>query len=1076
MAELSTDVRIFLSSTFVDLQELREEIARRLRDVFGAHLLVMETFGSDAAPPVISAIRHVRECDIFVGIYARRYGAVDPATGKSITELELDEAERSLSAGALTDILLYWLDDDANWPPLLCETDGAAIMRLKAFREHSHQHTYTPFRDPRDLPYFVIRDVLAKLRHRLVPPSLRTRQLVLPNARKLQRPIGMEFLTSADREHFYGRETKLKELLDAIESNRITLLLGNSGTGKTSLIHAGLIPEAISVDWFPVYTRPLGLPRADVVAGLVSTVFEGPQSYRGTLLGALDDAAEAVAPKRVLLIIDQFEDILSARENREAERLIDDLRALRFIDDPRVRVLLAYRADLEARLGVFWQSISGSPAGLPRVYVSGISAEEAWKSVWSTCADLSTALDLSESEGDQIRKDLQAFSARQEPEKAVYPPYLQMFIDHVWRSLGNQPGSYRFDRYLAAGAMEGVTAGYLSRQLQYAQDNEGHLKAVLVSLVRSYGVKAQKTLAEIAADTGLSSNNCEVALEKLIDLRLVRHLDGLYEIAHDFLAREVAAKLVDAEEREFKRIRELLTSKAASYGTTYSLLSVEELLLMFKHRQRILLSDEEVGLTIASWVEGKGPGLSLLLTAPSTRLVELIRSQEPKGGSEEEGKAMLILLRSKVTTVPLEERDWAEFRSYQLGMEVAEMITASPLACPDRILLWAARNRRLVVAEAAFQAITKKVAAGQTAWIGALGKSSSKSYRSEYERLAIDQALPLCPDDPAEARPIREFALLQRIARAANPETARALMRELKAVRPSARVQLFASGIAGNRIAGIAATVKRLGHLGAEKTVSLLNSISSPVTEPEMQSLLNGYRSWNQKEAGLTESSDKRVVRVYEEKAVAFAKSILRVSTEQNLAALRSTFGEITLTSSAQYLAIALVRHGDAGDVIRLIERIGGAEHRIPYWFQIEVGRAVGRRMRSLRSSMPAELLRIYENNEFWRDPRATSLANRRSKLPLKNIYNRALYVRIVANALIGSAGKNELNLLQALAQHEYRLVARAAAVRLAQFGDEGMAMLQSSVTEAIEHQGAENFGLAVRDAEIERFGLIELW
>jgi putative ribosome biogenesis GTPase RsgA len=64
--------------------------------------------------------------------------------------------------------------------------------------------------------------------------------MALPNARKLQRPVGMEFLTSADREHLYGRESKLKELLDAIENNRITLLLGNSGTGKTSLIHAGL--------------------------------------------------------------------------------------------------------------------------------------------------------------------------------------------------------------------------------------------------------------------------------------------------------------------------------------------------------------------------------------------------------------------------------------------------------------------------------------------------------------------------------------------------------------------------------------------------------------------------------------------------------------------------------------------------------------------------------------------------------------------------------------------------------------------------------------------------------------------
>jgi hypothetical protein len=1076
MAELSTDVRIFLSSTFVDLKELRQEIARRLRDVFGAHLLIMESFGSDAAPPVISAIRKVRESDVFVGIYARRYGAVDPATGKSITELELDEAERSLSAGTLTNILLYWLDEDASWPPDLCETDAIAIARLKALRERSRQHTYTTFRDPHDLLYFVIRDVLAKIRNRLTPPAVRTRQLILPSARKLLRPIGMEFLTSADRAHFHGREAKLRELLEAVENNRITLLLGNSGTGKTSLLHAGLIPAVTGADWFPVYTRPLGLPRSDVVAGLVSTVFEGPQSYRGALVGALDDAAQAIAPKQVLLIIDQFEDILSARENREAERLIDDLRALRFIDDPRVRVLLTYRADLEARLGAFWQSISGSPAGLPRVYVSGVTADEGWKGIRGACADLGADLDLSESESGQIQKDLETFSARQEAEGAVYPPYLQMFIDHVWRSLGNQPGTYRFDRYLAAGAMEGVTAGYLSRQLEYAQDNEGHLKAVLVSLVRSYGVKAQRVLAEIAADTGLSEINCEVALERLIDLRLVRHWDGLYEVAHDFLAREVTARLVDAEEREFKRVRELLTSKAASYGTTYSLLSVEELLLLYKHKQRILLSDEEAALMMASWAEGKGPGLSLLLTASVTRLVELIRSQEPKGGSDQEGKAMLILLRSKVAGVLLEDRDWAEFRRYQLGMEVAEMITASPLACPDRILLWASRNRRLVIGEAAFQGITKKVAAGDTSWIEAFGRSSSRSYRSAFERLAIDQSLPLCPDDPGSSRPIREFALLQRIARARAPEAVRARMRELKKMRPSARVELFASGIACNRIAGVATTVKRLRHFGTEKTLSLLNSIAPPVTVPEMLSLLAGYSVWNQKEAGLTESSGERLARVYEEKAVAFAKTTLRVSTGKNLAALREAFAEIALTSSAQYLAMALVRHGGTEDVIGLIERIGGAQHQIPYWFQIQVGQAVGRRMRALRSSVPDELLRIYENNEFWRDPRATTLANRRSKLPLKNIYNRALYVRIVANALIGSAGKNDINLLQSLSQHEYRLVARAAAVRLAQFGDEGMAMLQSVVSAAIERRRGENFGLAVRDAEIERFGLIELW
>jgi len=217
MAELSTEVRIFLSSTFIDLKELRKDVANRLRDVFGADLLIMETFGSDEAPPEISSVRRVRESDVFVGIYARRYGTVDCTTGKSITELELEEAERSLSAGNLTGILRYWLADDVAWPARFCETEKTAAARLSALQEHARQHTFTPFRDPADLPFLVIRDVLAKIRNRLTPPSFRARQVALPGDRRLQRPIGMEFLTSADARHLCGRGQKIKELLGALE-------------------------------------------------------------------------------------------------------------------------------------------------------------------------------------------------------------------------------------------------------------------------------------------------------------------------------------------------------------------------------------------------------------------------------------------------------------------------------------------------------------------------------------------------------------------------------------------------------------------------------------------------------------------------------------------------------------------------------------------------------------------------------------------------------------------------------------------------------------------------------------------
>jgi hypothetical protein len=101
----------------------------------------METFGSDAAPPDIASVRKVRDCDIFIGMYARRYGSVDTATGKSITELELDEAERAYSSGIVKDLLLYVLDDRAPWPAEVQESSESGKRKLWRLRERVQSHT-----------------------------------------------------------------------------------------------------------------------------------------------------------------------------------------------------------------------------------------------------------------------------------------------------------------------------------------------------------------------------------------------------------------------------------------------------------------------------------------------------------------------------------------------------------------------------------------------------------------------------------------------------------------------------------------------------------------------------------------------------------------------------------------------------------------------------------------------------------------------------------------------------------------------------------------------------------------------
>src|SRR5688572_15948447 len=58
-----------------------------------------------------------------------------------------------------------------------------------------------------------------------------------------------------DRQIFFGRDKEISELYDFINKNRIVLVYGQSGTGKTSLIMCGLANEFESTDWIPVFVR-----------------------------------------------------------------------------------------------------------------------------------------------------------------------------------------------------------------------------------------------------------------------------------------------------------------------------------------------------------------------------------------------------------------------------------------------------------------------------------------------------------------------------------------------------------------------------------------------------------------------------------------------------------------------------------------------------------------------------------------------------------------------------------------------------------------------------------------------------
>jgi len=861
-----------------------------------------------------------------------------------------------------------------------------------------------------------------------------------------------------------------------VQTCALPILLGNSGAGKTSLIHAGLLPIAVERGFLPIYTRPLGLPRADIASTLFSTVFEGINSYRGSLVPLLQEAANSIAPRRPLLIIDQFEDVLMARDQEEWQRLITDLRALRYINDPGIRVLISYRADLEARLGQSWQEISGSPQGLPRVYVSGTSSEDAWNGVKSACQDLKIKLEISTQESLQMGNDLFSFS-RSHGFEGVYPPYIQMLIDHAWQTVKAGHAAYTFADYEMAGGMEGVTGGYLKRQLSYASDKEGYLTKILAALVRSYGVKAQKSLRDVSTDVSLAEEKCEQLLERLIDLRLVRHIGDHYEIAHDFLAQEIAASLVDSEEREFKRFRELLATKAAAFNATNDLLTVGELLMLYNHRSRILPSDSELKLLLASWAQTEGPGLFWFLHADERRMLELIAAEESKTKLEDDARAVLVLLRQKISGQPLRVKDWLSFKRYKFGIQLAHFLFSYGEATPDSVIRWAIRSKNSSVRECLVDVVAKKVAEGDHKWISELGKSSSPFRRTIYEALSLRDDLPSIETNRA-SRVTQEFALLQAVSRARNTAEARAALTALKKFRPRWRSQLFAWSMATLRTVGSQPILRKLSSVGAEKTAILLGPIVNALTAREFAGLLRAYTALNTRESEYLKRNTDPWRAASERKAAAVSKAIGRAATTKNLKQLRRSLEHLSLTPSAEYYVLALAGIGNAKDVLSIIRKVGMAPTEVLYWFQIGMASKIGKRMGELRLPVPRFLLKICERKAFWEDPLAErSRFRRRDLLPINNLRNQRLYRRLVAHAVIGSAALNDADLLKKMARHEYRMIARAAAVRLTDLaGEDGIRMLQSVIADSITEGRTESLALALRYAEMDVSSVAQLW
>jgi WD40 repeat protein len=157
---------------------------------------------------------------------------------------------------------------------------------------------------------------------------------------------GMRAFTLDDRLAFFGRERETEELLQHLRQSRFLTVIGCSGSGKSSLVFAGLVPALRKTALFgPGTWRILSMRPGERPLDELARVFGAdPADPAAAVVHAMEADPEA---KHLLLIVDQFEEVFSSEQGRAAPFF----QAIqRLLECETVYLVLTVRADFYAEL------------------------------------------------------------------------------------------------------------------------------------------------------------------------------------------------------------------------------------------------------------------------------------------------------------------------------------------------------------------------------------------------------------------------------------------------------------------------------------------------------------------------------------------------------------------------------------------------------------------------------------------------------------------------------------------------------------------------------------------------------
>ncbi|PZN82422.1 MAG: hypothetical protein DM484_06390 [Candidatus Methylumidiphilus alinenensis] len=394
-----------------------------------------------------------------------------------------------------------------------------------------------------------------------------------------------------DIEMFFGRDEDVAKLYTKLYASPITVLYGESGAGKTSLIQCGLRKRIPLYDMLFVFVRVANNPESALRLALFKAAPQIPDD--GLDLGDYLRLVIRRSRQTVLLVFDQFEEfLLFQRDKNIRHRFATQLDGW-LEEGLNLRLLFAIRQEFLAQLTDLEKDLPGLYDN--RLWLRRMDPEQAKEAITGPCQKAGVGID-----DGLVRSLLDALNSNGQ---GIDLPTLQVVLDRLYRqALANSDSTPVLSEkaYQDLGQIHSILSQFLDERIAELGKQGEVAMQLLKTLVTPEATRRSATQQDIARwldrhfQMQVSEDSLRDLLDTLVNMRILREDPDrhCFELRHDTLAPHIRSWMSKAEQ-DVEFFRESLRYRFRGYQRNKSrLLDAKFIDDLTPHEDRLSLDED----------------------------------------------------------------------------------------------------------------------------------------------------------------------------------------------------------------------------------------------------------------------------------------------------------------------------------------------------------------------------------------------------------------------------------------------------------------------------------------------------